>query len=72
MWRLLVYPSASRLTSLGRERGLGDSANSDELSLTAGCIGETVNAFDAARGAIMIAGLNGQPVGLRALRAPWP
>ena len=48
------------------------AANSDELSLTVAHLGETFNASDAARGAIMIAGLNGQPVGLRALRAPWP
>ena len=72
MRRLLVNRSASRLASLGRERGLGDLANNDEPSLTAGCFEETVNASDAARGAITIAGLNGRRVGLRALRAPWP
>ena len=72
MRRLLVNRSASRLASFGRERGLGDLANNDEPSLTAGCFVKTVNASDAARDAIMIAGLSGQRVGLRALCAPWP
>ena len=67
MWRLFVYRSSSRLASHGWD-WLGDLANSDELSLTVAHLGETFNASDAARGAIMIADLSGQRVSSQALR----
>ena len=46
-------------------------ANSHELSLTVAWFAETDYASDAARRAIMIAGLTGQRVGLQAPRGLW-